>query len=189
MDKAFMYECATGWDYSLWGAFESSSSGYLSSLFHRPSVELHAQQITFNGAACIQLQWIPAGVPFLTCDLDPSKGYALLGCERAGGVGQTVVKWVVDSFIEAAPGVYYPSRATKEFFSDNGQVEERVSYQASSVVANDSGFSDDLFTMKWPPGTRVRDLVTSNTYVVGSAETQNERETKQRQPIAAKPTR
>jgi hypothetical protein len=185
MDKAFMYECATGWDYSLWGAFESSGTGRLSSIFRRPVDQLRAQETSFNGTPCVRLQWLPAGVPFLTCDLDPARNYALLHCERAGGIGQVVMKWVVESFIEAAPGVYYPSKATKEFLSDDGNVEERISYEASSAVANDPNFSDDLFTLKWPKGTRVRDLVTSNTFVVTRDEVQARQKVEQAQPTAA----
>jgi hypothetical protein len=166
MPVAFMYESATGWEYSLYGAYEES--GHLSNLFHLPSTQLLARETSFGGVACVQLQvTMPNGVPVITYYCDPARAYALLGCERARGDGVVVLKWQVDAFVEAVPGVYYPTAATKELTLGNGR-RERTTYQASAVVANDPNFSDDLFTMKWPPKTKVRDLTTTNTFIVAA---------------------
>jgi hypothetical protein len=190
MRKELMNEYATGWTYSLYGAFEIS--GRLSTVFRLPKNQLNVNAVTFNGVNCIQLQVIlPSGMPAITCYFDPGREYALLGVERSSGNGVLVEKWKVDSLVEAAPGVYYPSQATWESLSQDGKVVRRQTYQASAVVANDSNFSDDLFTIKWPPKTRVRDLITTNKYVVPDAG-QPEKpvsEPQSRIPLAATPTR
>jgi hypothetical protein len=58
----------------------------------------------------------------------------------------------------------------REFTFGERNQQERAIYEASLVVVNDPKFSDDLFTMKWPPKTKVRDLISSNTFVVADGE-------------------
>jgi hypothetical protein len=191
MDWAFMGEFATGWRYSLYGAFEES--GRLSTVFRLRRNMLRAQEVKFNGVACIKFEVVlPNGVPVTVCYFDPARGYALLEYERGRGDGVVVEKRLIDSLVEPAPEVYYPSKARTERMTDAGTVRERESYEASAVVANDPSFSDDLFTIKWPPKTRVRDLIATNTFVVpeaGQPERPVSEKTQDRVPLAVSPAR
>jgi hypothetical protein len=169
MDWAFMGEFATGWQYSLYGAFEES--GDLSGVFRLRKDMLQVREVMFNGVACIKLQVVLTnGISVIACYFDPARAYALLGYERGRGDGILVQKRFVESLLEPVPGIYYPSKARTERMSDDGTLREWEDYQASEVVVNDPNFSDELFTIKWPPKTRVRDLITTNSSVVSGDE-------------------
>lgn len=167
MSAPFMHEFATGWNVSLWGGFDPPNR--MSDLFLFPKDQQRATETMLDGTPCIEFQVIlPNGIRALAYYFDPARGYAPLKCERAGGDGVVAYSWSVQSLVEAAPGVFYPTSATREYTLHGGELNAQVMYQASSVVANDPKFSDDLFMLEFPPKTRVRDLITTNTYVVPS---------------------
>jgi len=158
---------ASGWGYSLYGAYEHS--GYISRLFtSSPVTQLLVQKTSFNGIECIKLDVFISGLRTVTFWFDPQRSYALIGCDNYYGDGSSSIarSMIVHELSEVAPGVYYPTKATSQSNLGNG-MRTRSRFEASSVVANDPKFSDDIFTMNWPPQTRVRDLISSNSFVVG----------------------
>jgi hypothetical protein len=163
----------TGWGYSLFGAldFAGSRISNLIPVQQTKAVSVSHEQV--NGVPCIS---IVAGVPSGSVDqydLDPARGYALLKHERRTKDGVVAQRLTVSSFIKAASGVYFPKDAIDEnLFAPGGkpgQPYARVRYTASEAVANDPAFSDEVFTIKWPPGTDVDDRIRGVDYNVPQA--------------------
>ena len=76
------------------------------------------------------------------------------------------IELTVQKLVEAGPGVYYPAKATWLTKYASGQPLHKRIYEASAVVANDPKFSDDIFTIKWPPGTTVYDDTSRTSFRV-----------------------
>jgi hypothetical protein len=78
------------------------------------------------------------------------------------------MRLTVEQFVQVAPGVDYPTKAFAEGFLPNGDPITRSQYEASMVLANDPHFSEDVFTINWPPGITI---VTNN--IAGSPDKQH----------------
>jgi len=172
LDKEF----ATGWPLSLYGIFENRGqrvSEMLSKAIQMGS-KLRVTESTLNNVRCIQLVE-HAGVLTTTWYFDPARNYAILGSELSQTNGLVLARWIVDKLLEPVPGVYYPVKVSSYGSTQTGEPAWRATYEASSVVANDPNFSDDIFTIKWPEGTVVQDKVSGTTFTVGASASETEK--------------
>jgi hypothetical protein len=64
--------------------------------------------------------------------------------------------------VEAAPGVWFPIRATREEAYHFGY--RRFTFQAKRIVANAPGFDEKIFSVPIPPRYLVRDETTGRTF-------------------------
>jgi hypothetical protein len=167
---------ASGWAYSLYGFWDRAGKR-LSSVFDSKDFVLAAQEAQYEGVKCIQLT---AAGPreHYTWYLDPARGYAILGYERMTPQSPHAVlsRLVMEQFVQAAPGIYYPSKGFAENFLPDGTPFARSLYEASKVLANDPSFSEEVFTIKWPAGVTILDETTGNIITVEG----DENEIKQR---------
>jgi len=104
--------------------------------------------------------------------LDPERGYAFLGHESVSvyADGRTVThqKIVVEELTEAAPGVWYPTRATLTAPNKERGIEERHTYTATKVVANNPDFDESIFRVPIPDGYMIVDKVMGIRYRTGT---------------------
>jgi hypothetical protein len=166
---------ATGWAYSLYGFFDHEGKR-LSSIFDLKDFILAATEAEYEGVKCIRLEAVGAKARH-TWHLDPARGYAILGYERANPQPPHTV-WTrlkVEQLVDAAPGIYYPTKGFAEGFLPDGTPVTRSRYEAFVVLANDPGFSEQVFTIEWPAGVTVYDETTDHT-VTPSIEDHDPRE-------------
>jgi hypothetical protein len=163
----FVNNPSTGWGYSIYGAGELIGAPTLSILYTWLG-KLLATETNFNGASCIKLQW-RIKTQSMTWYFDPSRNYALIGGERVKD-GLIRESWTAERLLEPEPGIYYPV-AVKSFslYSASGQPKYRCQFGATDVIVNDPNFSNDIFTIRWPKGTLVRDKILGMTYTVGQS--------------------
>ena len=162
----------SGWELSLYGW--GDRNGYrLSDLIESSAKRLTSgggtlsvQNARFNAKQCVQL--IIDDSTRQVFYFDPEHGYALIGYEKSTLDGVITNKVVVEKILEPVPGVYYPGRATRSLFKVSGEPREKAIYEASNVVVNDPSFEEEIFTIKWPPGTRVTDEIANLTFTVAT---------------------
>jgi len=168
----------TGWGYSLYGIFDFSEKHERLSDYIGPA-GLSDYPVEYVKSVCEQTPCIEITLYYHTgsgeiFDLDPARSYALLRHEHFFKSGLTSQRWLVKSFIEAAPGIFFPKEA--EWESDNVSnpkaivPRSRVTYTASEVIANDPAFPADAFEIKWPSHTRIQDDVAGMSYVTGQSD-------------------
>lgn len=169
LSPALRSECATGWQHSLYGIFEPYGGRLSLAFVHasRELVDLRTAETTYNGMKCIQLQYFIQSKLVHTWYIDPTRNYALLGAQTIAGDGVTFHR-SVDALAEPAPGVYYPKKAHTDIRAADGSNYEQSTFEATRIVANDPNFSEDVFTLNWPVGTKVEDRVGKKTFIVGS---------------------
>jgi hypothetical protein len=164
-------ECATGWQHSIYGASGLVGGTVRFSTVFAPEtrrvVNLRARQTEFNRTACLELKYGIRGFE-ATCYFDPTRNYAMLGGERSRN-GVVIDRWTVEKLLEPDSALYYPAKVITYVFSPNGQPRSRGTYEASTVVANDPNFRDDIFTIQWPVGTVVHDKISGITFTVGQS--------------------
>ncbi len=160
----------SGWELSLYGW--GDRNGYRLSDVIASSEKrltsgggtLSVQNARFNAKQCVQL--IIDDSRRQTFYFDPEHGYALIGYKRSTLDGVIMNKVVIEKILEPVPGVYYPGRATRSLFKASGEPREKAIYEASNVVVNDPSFDEEIFTIKWPPGTRVTDEIANFSFTV-----------------------
>ena len=79
---------------------------------------------------------------------DPTRGYALLGQWGSTDGVKPFTETIVDAYVEAAPGVFYPSHAASL------SAFTRETFTATKVVAN-GPFLPDTFTLTFEPRLQV----------------------------------
>jgi hypothetical protein len=126
----------------------------------------------FQGVTCIRLGSGEQKWGHETWWLDPNRGFALLGYEhvsiRHDGSKRVMSCIKVANLKEVSPGVWWPMEASIESDPDKlGEPYQRTIYRASNVVANDSNFDDNIFTVPFPKGYLIDDKVTGKKYKVG----------------------
>jgi hypothetical protein len=100
---------------------------------------------------------------------DSARGVALLSYDEV--VNNVLTEHiVVNELTQAAPGVWYPSKATYEMrwppiVTARGRPPlARYVYTASSVVANRPGFDESIYSIPFPPNCAVNDVVRGIRY-------------------------
>jgi hypothetical protein len=174
-------DCGTGWTDSLFGALDEAGQR-LSDVFkhaERGLAAIRTKQMVFNGVPCVQLEYLIHGALVNKWYIDPKRGYGLLGGERATGTGIVFQTWIADELLESAPGIYYPAKITTVSLSPDGHPLERSKYEAKSILVNDPNFSDGIFVIKWPPGTKVEDRIANKTFTIAGDEQAVTREASQ----------
>ena len=165
---------ASGWAFSSYGFGDKmgkSISECLGFDFDSQDIDLTVKKSEFNGKECIQLNLSERNNKKQELlYFDPQHGYALLGEETISSKGNLIRRMVVEELQEPKSGVYYPSKATLYSFSSSGEPRIRKHYEASSIVANNPEFAEDIFTIEWPDGTIVYDKMTDITFIVGKSE-------------------
>jgi hypothetical protein len=167
---ALRNECATGWEYSLLGflEYERQSGERPSAVLARAKPGLLTARMTiFKGTACIALQVLFQGKPVRSWYFDPARGFSLLGAEDTDMRGRVIQSWSVEKLLEPAAGIFYPGKAEQIISNKSGEPMERAAYEATSVVVNDPKFSEDVFTIAWPTGTRVKDNIAHKEFIAG----------------------
>jgi RNA polymerase sigma factor (sigma-70 family) len=98
--------------------------------------------------------------PYRQFFLDPKRGDALLGLTQTftkPDVPRTEVV-VVDAFVEAAPGIFFPKSARRwTWDQEAGVVTSREEYEVKRVAAN-GPIPAGTFELAFPPGVPVQDL-------------------------------
>ena len=181
-DLGIDYE-ASGWTRSLYGCEEEENKMRFSEFLEKvqevgkpqKSVQYSVNPVRFSNTDCIELVvqvTPPKGNPQKEIwYFDPSRGYAILFHEDTA----TSAQETVEKLAEPAPGVFYPVKATRLIKDTSGQPAYKWVYEASSVVANDPNFSDDIFTIEWPEGTVVEDKISGTTFTVGASASDTEK--------------
>ncbi len=161
------YEYSTGWICSLYGATDEwrKRMSEVLSADAAASGKLTAKRTNYSGVASIQADLRAGESTTYTWVFDPARDYAILGHERRANLAR-YRNWTAEKFENPAPRVWYPSVVRVQFFGPGEVPTERVKFEASKIVVNDSQFSEDIFTLKWPPGSRVTDMITHRYYEV-----------------------
>lgn len=129
----------------------------------------------FQGVECIKfgLREQKGGrAPHINYWLDPARGFALLGHDnisiREDGSERVSTRIRVTKLKEVAPGIWWPMEATTiSGPSKPGDPYSRTVYRASNVVANDPNFDANVFTVPFPNGYLIDNMVTGKKYKVG----------------------
>jgi len=105
--------------------------------------------------------------------LDPDRGYAIVGQETVStnkSDGKFVYRKTMDieELTEAAPGVWYPTKATLIAPNKERGVEERYTYTASKVIANNPDFDESIYRVHIPDGYTIVDKVMGIRYRTGT---------------------
>jgi hypothetical protein len=100
--------------------------------------------------------------------VDPARGFCVPEWEFTQPDGMKCRSSA--TFREVQPGVWFPTEGRMDGFFPDGMVESQTSVKITDVVVNDPNFSNNLFHIDLPPGTRVRDTVMGLQYVVGKAD-------------------
>jgi hypothetical protein len=144
----------SGWEICIYGGVNGLIA---SQALTDPNVHYEAEMAKFAGRDCIKLtKTAPdAGSAFF----DPARGYAFLGKEGYKA-GQLIYRTTILKLSEPAPGIFYPSKALVEFNyplvqGDPPGTRSRGTFQATSIVVNDTDFDSDIFSIPWPPGAAV----------------------------------
>lgn len=121
----------------------------------------------FKDANCIKVTRITKSEDWYeSWWLDPERGFALIGYEeiskRKDGSERVVLQIKVNKLIEVAPGIWWPTEATYEAFSS-----QRIVWSASEVLVNNPNFDDTIFTIQFPDGYLIEDMVNNTQYRVG----------------------
>jgi len=125
----------------------------------------------FQGVECIKFGSGEQLWRHETYWFDPSRGFALLGCEKVStrnGRDRLSLRIEVNELKEVADGVWWPMQVTsvRAPFEPN-EPYKRFVYRASNVVANDPNFDEKIFTVPFPDGYLIDDKVRDIKYKVG----------------------
>lgn len=125
----------------------------------------------FQGVQCIKFGSGEQLWGHETWWLDPSRGFALLGCERVStrnGRDRLSLRIEVNELKEVADGVWWPTQVTSiRAPFEPSEPYRRFVYRASNVVANDPNFDENIFTVPFPDGYLIDDQVAGRKYRVG----------------------
>jgi hypothetical protein len=159
---------ASGWNYSIYGCLDNRGMR-LSNVFDSKDFVVQAKEKSYSGVNCIQLTATARREPIeRTWYLDPTRGYAILGCELAFVKTNRVVfsRITVQKLLEPSPGIYYPGKVLEEVTNPDGTPSSRSTYEASTVIVNDPTFAEDVFNIEWPKGTLVYDRINDKKFIV-----------------------
>lgn len=103
----------------------------------------------------------------LTAWFDPSKNYLATKTVETGS-GASKIESRVIQFRELNPGVFFPTRAERRAYV-GGKLNVTMATDVSSIEINQP-IDPSVFSLTFPPGTRVFDRALGTTYVVGNNE-------------------
>jgi hypothetical protein len=164
---------ATGWGASIYGVLDGDNPETLSNAILTASrigtAQLAIASEAYGGINCVTLSILRHGNVTTKWYFDPDSQYALKRQENFSANGKLTCDLVVEQLANPSPGIFYPMKSTRNDFQD-GRPWRRYQYKAGTVVANDPKFSDDIFTIKWPPHTSVYDTLADVVFTVGTDE-------------------
>jgi hypothetical protein len=92
--------------------------------------------------------------------LDPALNFALV---HASSPTDT---FTVQKFLEAAPGVWYPSEGFHDLVQMGPDpIKQRVVFRIKKVVVNDPSLTDAIFQPTFPKGSRVRNETSGQMFI------------------------
>lgn len=167
---------ASGWNYSLYGCMDRRGVR-LSSVLNSKDFSAQVQEIVYQGVNCIQLTVVGRQDTSLgrseynteqTWYLDPARAYAILRYEKATirPKHAVVVRFTVEKLEEPSPNIFYPVKVNGEAINFDGILMNRGIYTASKTIVNDPDFTEDIFSVKWKPGTQIYDKINDKHFVV-----------------------
>lgn len=170
--------CAGGTSFSIYYRYGEVGGSFSDALFKELKNTSTQPAISYEerlGVQAIKIEWVvPSGSSkvFIWDWLDPTRGYAFLGHESVviNGDGRTTYHQILEvtELVEAGPGVWYPTRATLTEPNKEEGLEERYTYTASRVVANNPGFDESIYRVQIPDGYTIVDKVAGIRYRTGT---------------------
>jgi hypothetical protein len=167
----------TGWGYSLYGAIDWTGRRLSDAIAEpRPPGTKPSSyaRVTFQLVPCIEFTLYNTAGGGDIFDLDPSRGFALLGHRHFYKSGIIADQIEVQSLIEAAPNIYFPKEAVLQRRGGQGYSPDTISlrdtFTASFAEANDPNFDPRAFEIKWASGTRIDDQITGSSYSIESSD-------------------
>jgi hypothetical protein len=172
----------TGWGFSLYGVLDQIGERLSDTIGKvRPEgvkATVYARTVVAQ-TPCVEITLYNLAGGGDIFDLDPARNYALMRHEHFYKSGVTVERLVVSSFIEAAPGVFFPREGKLERASNPalkaGTTSFRETFSSTDAVANDPSFTGDAFEIKWPTGSRIDDTITGGSYTVEPSDSELDR--------------
>jgi len=162
----------TGWGISIYGIGDQVGQRFseqLRKIRQSKDVTLSLTNARLGDTECICVTGRIEGHVRRTWFLDPARGFALLKTEDFAADGTLRRQRVVEALLEPAPGIFYPGKASDCAWR-NGEPWVRSTYQGSAIVVNDPQFTDDVYTIRWPNGTIVHDMIADVVFTVGQSE-------------------
>jgi len=166
---------ATGWEFSIYGYGDRYGKRFSELFFGGDDSalsQLSLDKSKYVGRECLVLV-VTSSISSATIAskhyFDILKNYTLRGYEYIDLDGEIGRRVSVEEIKEVAPGIYYPTKATKIEYI-RGEPFVKSQYKGKNIIVNDPEFSDDLFSIKWPDGTFIHDYISDVRFVVGPSE-------------------
>ena len=156
---------ASGWKMSIYGVTEGMGpkplrfSEYLTEVSTLSGMSMDVSTTRVGERECLQLTISRSGQALESYVLDHERGFALVEKKVFYSNGAVMYRVQVTGLLEAAPGVFYPSKAIQVSYRDTGREWAKLTYEAMKAVANDPKFSDEVFKIIWPHGTIIEDQI------------------------------
>ncbi len=169
--------CAGGMQFSIFYRYAEIGETLSDALFKELNSDIQPviSYEEYLGTQAIKIEWVvPSGSSkaFIRDRLDPKRGYAFMGHESViiNGDGRTTYQQIleVSELVEAGPGIWYPTRATLTEPNIEEGLEERYTYTASRVVANNPDFDESIYRVQIPEGYTIVDQVAGIRYRTGT---------------------
>jgi len=166
---------ATGWEFSIYGYGDRYGKRFSELFFgenDRALSLLSLEKSKYVGRECLVLVVTsPISSATITSKhyFDISKNYTLRGYEYMDKNGEIQRRVSVEEIKEIAPGIYYPTKATKIQYI-RGEPFVKSQYKGKNIIVNDPEFSDDIFSIKWPDGTYIYDHRSDVSFKVSPSE-------------------
>lgn len=99
--------------------------------------------------------------------IDPEKGFT---CSKLTSFRDgAIASYITAEYKEFSNGVWFPVTGEDVIVTSEGVVTRKSTFKMSNIKINDSDFSEDLFYIDLPEGTRVTDKVQGIRYIVSSS--------------------
>lgn len=133
---------------------------------------------SLEGVDCVVATFGPPGQARSKVWLDPKRGFAVLQIINYNPNDVSKPWWIVrnSQWKDCGNGVWLPAKTVLTTCLAMGSPKERWGVPAredvytASVMQVNEDLPDELFSVKFPPGTRVTDMVLNTSYVEGKEE-------------------
>jgi hypothetical protein len=138
--------------------------------FWKRAYAITVSSVAEDGRSYLRIHISMEGVRDDTVIVDPARGYALISCTILLPAADEASHDQALTFVEAAPGVWWPTEGYNEFTDTEG-TRRRTHFRVLRVVANDPAFKGSIFTPIIPPGWIVHDKIDNQTYIMAASTT------------------
>jgi hypothetical protein len=171
IDPLLPYATGTGFSATFFVAPGESSPGSLVDLFEEAAKDggggWPIQWDTINGLKTVKVTVLGGWYLWF----DPSSGYALRKFIQSPR-DNTTGRWFafkeldVSGLVEAAKGIWFPTRATYVGPVDGVGPHIRLTYQAEKIIVNNPSFDPHIFTVPIPPKCKLHDAINHRSFIV-----------------------